>query len=108
MGRIESIPTFEPRGCAYPLDKLREWTYRVHMTETAERIRSRLQLRRGLPPPQERRELRTATGLTQQELADAVGVTRAAISQWEKGVRTPRGALLDRYVDALNAMREAA
>ncbi|MFD8948544.1 helix-turn-helix domain-containing protein [Streptomyces sp. NPDC059979] len=78
------------------------------MTETAERIRSRLQVRRGLPPPQERRELRTSTGLTQQELADAVGVTRAAVSQWEKGVRTPRGSLLDRYIEALNAMREAA
>ncbi|MGW2584520.1 helix-turn-helix domain-containing protein [Streptomyces virginiae] len=78
------------------------------MTDTADRIRVRLHVRRCLPPPPERRELRKATGLTQQELADAVGVTRAAVSHWEKGVRTPRGELLDRYVDALVAMKEAA
>ncbi|WP_405597600.1 helix-turn-helix domain-containing protein [Streptomyces sp. NBC_01410] len=78
------------------------------MNATAEHIRSRLRIRRELPAPRERRELRAAAGLTQQELADAIGVTRAAISQWEAGTRTPRGVLLDRYVDAIRELRDAA
>ncbi|MBT2391635.1 helix-turn-helix transcriptional regulator [Streptomyces sp. ISL-1] len=78
------------------------------MTATADYIRSRLGVRLELPQPDERRALREAAGLTQQEVADAIGVTRAAISQWEAGTRTPRGALLDRYVDAIRALRDAA
>lgn len=90
------------------LDKVTGSAYLVHMTATAEKIRSRLRIRLELPPPQERRELREASDLTQQELADAIGVTRAAISQYEAGKRTPRGPLLDRYVEALRALREVA
>lgn len=79
------------------------------MPETvADQIRSRLRIRHELPSPSERRKLRDTAGLTQQELADAIGVTRAAISQWEAGTRTPRGSLLDRYVDAIRALRDAA
>lgn len=61
-----------------------------------------------LPSPEKRAELRQAAGLTQQELADAIGVTRAAVSFWESGLRTPRGQFLDRYVEALRALKEAA
>lgn len=71
-------------------------------------VRSRLRVRSDLPPPKERVGLRRAAELTQQELADAIGVTRAALSLWELGRRTPRGQLLDRYVEALRALREAA
>lgn len=74
----------------------------------AEEIRSRLRVRRDLLTPAQRRNLREAAGLSQQELADAIGVTRQAISHWEVGTRTPRGALLDRYVDAIRALQEAA
>ncbi|MFH9225935.1 helix-turn-helix transcriptional regulator [Streptomyces lydicus] len=78
------------------------------MTATvAEEIRSRLQVRTDLPCPEQRRALRTSAGLSQQELADAVGVTRQAVSHWESGIRTPRGAVLDRYIDAIRALREA-
>lgn len=77
------------------------------MTATADYIRSRLGVRLELPQPDERRALREQAGLTQQEMADAIGVTRAAISQWEAGTRTPRGPLLDRYVEAIRALREA-
>ncbi|WP_455362006.1 helix-turn-helix transcriptional regulator [Streptomyces sp. SYSU K21746] len=77
------------------------------MTATvAEKIRSRLQVRRDLPCPEQRRELREAAGLSQQEIADVIGVTRQAVSHWEAGIRTPRGALLDRYIDAIRALRE--
>lgn len=35
------------------------------------------------------RELRTAAGLTQQELAERVGVKREAVARWEKGDQEP-------------------
>ncbi|WCD86388.1 hypothetical protein KPP03845_102734 [Streptomyces xanthophaeus] len=79
------------------------------MTATvAERVRSRLHVRRGLPEPNERRALRAAAGLTQQELADAIGVSRQAVSYWEAGLRTPRGKFLDAYTEAIAALRDAA
>jgi transcriptional regulator with XRE-family HTH domain len=76
------------------------------MTATAaEKIRFRLQVRRDLPSPELRRALRESAGLSQQEIADATGVTRQAISNYEAG-RTPQGPVLDRYVDVLRALRE--
>lgn len=79
------------------------------MTATvAEKIRSRLQVRRDLPDPAQRREIRETAGLSQQELADVIGVTRQAVSHWEAGIRTPRGGVLDRYIDAIRALREQA
>jgi DNA-binding transcriptional regulator YiaG len=71
-------------------------------------IMRRLKLHSDLPEPTERRALREAAGLSQQEIADIVGVTRNTISGYELGVRTPQGAHLDRYVEALRALREAA
>lgn len=73
----------------------------------SELIQRRLALRKELPGNDERRAIRIRAGLTQQEVADAVGATRAAVAQWETGVRYPRGLLLDRYVEALRALREA-
>ena len=35
------------------------------------------------------RELRTAAGMTQKELADQLGVTVPTVSKWELGQRTP-------------------
>lgn len=72
-----------------------------------EAITRRLKLRSDLPEPAERRSLREAVGLSQQEIADIVGVTRNTISGYELGVRAPQGAHLDRYVEALRALREA-
>ena len=79
------------------------------MLETAaERVRARLLLRAhaDLPEPAERRSLRESAGLSQQEIADAVGVTRAAVSHWETGTRSPRGEVRDRYVSAIRVLRE--
>ncbi|MDX3400057.1 helix-turn-helix transcriptional regulator [Streptomyces griseoincarnatus] len=74
----------------------------------AERIRSRLGILEGLPDPDERRRLREEAGLSQQDIADAVGSTRAAVGHWETGFRSPRGRLLTAYVDVLRVLREAA
>lgn len=35
------------------------------------------------------KSIRADLGLTQQQLADQVGVTVRAVKQWEQGVRTP-------------------
>lgn len=68
--------------------------------------------RRRLPPPPLRRVIRLRAGLTQQDLAGAVGTTRATIARWESGTRTPRGELLLAYVAVLELLnpqgREAA
>ncbi|MFC8265388.1 helix-turn-helix domain-containing protein [Streptomyces cinereoruber] len=74
----------------------------------AEKIRSRLGVRLELPQPDERRRLREAARLSQQDIADAVGSTRAAVGHWETGLRSPRGRLLANYVDVLRVLRESA
>lgn len=77
------------------------------MTATALRVRARLLLHRDLPAPAERRAIRRAAGLSQGELAQAIGVTRQAISNWESGIRTPKGEFLVRYVSAIRTLRES-
>jgi len=42
-----------------------------------------------LPAPRVRRRLRLAAGLTQTEVATAIGVRRLAIAQWEAGRAQP-------------------
>ncbi|WP_328757491.1 helix-turn-helix transcriptional regulator [Streptomyces sp. NBC_00271] len=80
-----------------------------YMPETvAEKIRSRLRVRLELPQPDERRALREAAGLTQEDIAEALGVTRAAVGHWETGARSPRGRLLTEYVDVIRVLRESA
>ena len=41
--------------------------------------------RRQLPPPVARRQLRERLGLTQEDIAEALGVDRASISRYEAG-----------------------
>ncbi|MFB7552585.1 helix-turn-helix transcriptional regulator [Streptomyces sp. NPDC056154] len=43
-----------------------------------------------LPPPHVRQQLRLAAGLTQLEVAEAVGVKRLAVARWELGESYPR------------------
>ncbi|MFJ9678313.1 sigma factor-like helix-turn-helix DNA-binding protein [Streptomyces sp. NPDC101194] len=44
-----------------------------------------------LPAPEERRRLREATSLSEEQVATAVGVTRATVRDRERGRTTPRG-----------------
>ena len=61
--------------------------------------------RRRLPSPAARRFLREGAGLTQAELAAAIGVSRAALSRWEAGNRFPRrGNNLGRYLAILDTL----
>ncbi|MEU1128071.1 helix-turn-helix transcriptional regulator, partial [Streptomyces sp. NPDC005899] len=44
-----------------------------------------------LPSPKERRRLREARALSQDQVAAALGVTTATVRAWEKGRTSPRG-----------------
>ena len=68
--------------------------------------KARVDKRRSLPPASLRRLIRVTAGVSQQAVADAVGVSRPAIAAYEAGTRTPSGKHLDLYVDALRALTE--
>lgn len=53
-------------------------------------------------------EARKLRGLTQQELADAIGVSRPAVGQWEKGRRAPSLGHLRKLAAVLQIRWEAA
>jgi transcriptional regulator with XRE-family HTH domain len=77
------------------------------METTADRLRASIRVLKALPAPEQRAELRKNLGLSQRELAAAVGVSEAAIGHWERGIRHPRGEHLRRYVEALDVMAAA-
>ena len=62
---------------------------------------------RSLPPPALRREIRRAAGLSLEQVASAVGVSRQAVAHWEAGTRRPRASHLALYLDLLEQLREA-
>lgn len=59
-----------------------------------------------LPPPAERERLRRAQGLTQAQIAEAIGVTPGAVSGWEKGRYEPRGTVRQEYAELLRLIAE--
>jgi DNA-binding transcriptional regulator YiaG len=63
---------------------------------------------RRLPTPTVARAIRAAVGVTQQQLAEELGVGRVTVARWESGTRTPRGELRSRYVELLEELRDAA
>lgn len=48
------------------------------------------------------RDLRIKAGLTQQQLADVVGVDRVAVARWESGAALPRASKLPMIAETLN------
>ncbi|TQK52367.1 DNA-directed RNA polymerase specialized sigma24 family protein [Streptomyces sp. SLBN-118] len=54
-----------------------------------------------LPSPKERRRLREAKSLSEEQVAAAVGVTRATVKNWETGRSSPRGRKLRLYANLL-------
>ena len=67
----------------------------------------RAQRRRSLPSPVERRLLRMRAGLTQADVAGCLETTTAAVSRYESGDRSPRGPIIDRYLDILDRLTDA-
>lgn len=58
-----------------------------------------------LPPPEMRRAIRKAAGITQARLAGALGVHEITLLRWEHGSHEPRGEHLVAYARALEEMR---
>ncbi|MFH8881565.1 helix-turn-helix domain-containing protein [Streptomyces californicus] len=54
-----------------------------------------------LPSPKERRRLREAKSLSEDQVAAAVGVTRATVRSWETGRTSPRGRKRALYAKVL-------
>ncbi|MEU9448661.1 DUF6879 family protein [Streptomyces sp. NPDC048277] len=54
-----------------------------------------------LPPPAERRRLRSAHGLTQEQIAGALRIRRATVSDWEAGRTEPRQPEREAYAHLL-------
>ncbi|MGW0464259.1 helix-turn-helix domain-containing protein [Streptomyces sp. NPDC003027] len=59
-----------------------------------------------LPSPKERRRLREALALSEDQVADAMGVTRATVRSWETGRTDPRGRKREAYAKLLGAYDE--
>ncbi|MEU6299780.1 helix-turn-helix transcriptional regulator [Streptomyces erythrochromogenes] len=57
-----------------------------------------------LPAVNDRGELRRAAGLTQQQVASAVGVGRVQVARWETGVAEPRGIRRQAYSHLLRSL----
>ncbi|MFE7584792.1 sigma factor-like helix-turn-helix DNA-binding protein [Streptomyces gardneri] len=54
-----------------------------------------------LPTPKERRRLREALALSEEQVAEAMGVTKATVKAWETGRSAPRGRKRDAYARLL-------
>ncbi|MFJ8850211.1 helix-turn-helix domain-containing protein [Streptomyces sp. NPDC102437] len=58
-----------------------------------------------LPSPEERRRLREAKSLSEEQVAAAMGVTRATVRSWETGRTTPRGRKREAYARLISGGR---
>jgi len=65
-------------------------------------------VRRMLSAPDELRAIRERAGITQEQLALAVGVSRSALQRWEAGQRSPRRLHLATYAQALKRIADAS
>src|SRR3954463_5024023 len=76
------------------------------MSELFDRVDALVASRSPLPPPAERKRLRTAHGLTLDEVAAALDVRRATGSGWESGKTEPRPPERDAYAHLLKQLAE--
>jgi transcriptional regulator with XRE-family HTH domain len=69
---------------------------------------SKARQRSNFPKPAQRRLLREQAGLTLRDVARPLGVSEAAVSRYETGLREPRGELRDQYLKILERLRHEA
>ena len=74
------------------------------MTSTKAAIREMIDSRPTLPDPAYLKAIRQKSGLTQAEVAEAIGVTAGAVKHYEAGRRQPRGENLTKYSEAVEEM----
>ncbi len=66
-----------------------------------EGLKEKIKERQELPTPLVMRLLRTGCGLTQDDVAVELGVTRPTVARYEAGTRTPRDTDLRRRLISL-------
>ncbi|MFJ3213846.1 telomere-associated protein Tap [Streptomyces flaveolus] len=76
------------------------------MSELFDAVDALVASRAVLPPSTERKRLRTAHGLTIDEVATALKVRRATVSGWESGKTEPRPPERDAYARLLDKLAE--
>lgn len=52
--------------------------------------------------------IRLTAGVSQERLAEELGVHRVTIARWEDGSRTPRGPLLIGYLELLRELQRVS
>src|SRR6478752_1343587 len=57
-----------------------------------------------LPSPKERRRLRVARSLSEEQVAAAMGVTPATVRSWEAGRASPRGRKREAYAKLIGSV----
>lgn len=60
-----------------------------------------------LPPPEERKRVRKAYGVTQVDLAKELNVHRITVSAWERGAYDPTGETRAKYLEVFTYMKKA-
>jgi DNA-binding transcriptional regulator YiaG len=76
-----------------------------HMSVNLEKILTKARMRALLPAPAICKLIREQSNLTQDDIAEAVGVDRASISRWESGDQSPRGAARETYAALLSRLQ---
>ena len=69
-----------------------------------EALAERSKRRRRLPEPHLRRLVRERARVSQEDLAQTIGVNRSTVCRWESGQRSPRDANLAAYLDVLDRL----
>jgi len=79
-------------------------TERDHLPDFLRRAIERKRKSVELPEPSERRRLREAFGLSQDDIAQELGVSRKTVSTWETGRSNPSGDRLTQYAELLSSL----
>lgn len=66
-----------------------------------------IRVKRSLPSPDARRAIRESVGVSQGDVAVALGVSQRSVSRWETGESDPTKQVLADYVDLLDRMSAA-
>jgi DNA-binding transcriptional regulator YiaG len=72
---------------------------------SAQGLLAELQRERQLPSARILKGIREMAGVSQQRLADELGVHRVSVARWEIGTRRPHGELRDAYLSLLEQLR---
>lgn len=70
---------------------------------------ARVRARRSLPPAEERRRIRQEAGVSQREMAKALGTSWTSVQRWEEGARPRKHeASYMRLLDELRKLGEVS